>query len=431
MQRKRTRRLWSVGAALSAVALSTPAAHAIVTVGSIKTPTTNSRPTTTAVAPNGTIWFTEEAANKLGYIDPNGGVVNEYTWTTQNVRPNALAIDGSGRIWFTEANVDRIGMYNPASNSLIEYSWGGANLGFSGIEVTTDGRVWFTMTNQNAIGVLDPGLLTIRYYRWTSTPLGLLRIKRDGYNRLWFTENRTNRVGVLDPYRSYVYDYYWTGSVSGPWGIAVDANQKVWFTENQAGTFSRLDPSSGVTNEWIGVGGTSSAPRDIATAQNASGQTVVVWAESSGAGNVGVLNAATGNKIGVALSPSSEATGIAIDSQRGAWFTETGLWQLSGFSLLSTDIARRPRGGGRDRLLFAEPFTISHTSATPDYQVMLIRHDDDNGNGNGNNNGRDKEDKGKNRDKQARLDSKKADIEEHELREVKEQSPKKETRKYR
>src|SRR5262245_8854229 len=111
MHRNGMGRLWSFGAAFSVMALAATAAQAIVTVGSVTTPTPNSRPTATAVAPNGVVWFTEEAANKLGYINSTTGFISEFTWTTQNVRPNALAIDGSGRIWFTEANTNRIGMY--------------------------------------------------------------------------------------------------------------------------------------------------------------------------------------------------------------------------------------------------------------------------------------------------------------------------------
>jgi virginiamycin B lyase len=417
MHRSGMGRLWSLGAALGALALIAPAAEAIVTVGTVKTPTPNSRPTATAVAPNGVIWFTEEAANKLGYINPNTGFITEYTWTTQNVRPNAIAIDNSGRIWFTEYNANRIGMYNPATNYLVEYYWGGVNLGLSGIEVTSDGKVWFTMYNRNQIGVLDPGRLTIRYYAWTSASIGPLRIKKDVYNRLWFTENLANRVGVLDPYWNYVYDYYYAGANAGPWGIDVDTNGKVWFTENLAGTFSRLDPNTGVINEWLAVGGFSSRPRDIDTHRNPSGQTVVVWAESAGPGNIGVLNAATGNKIGVPLSPSSEATGVAVDAQRNVWFTETGLWQVGGFNLGTTGIARRPTPS-------APLITAPDLDSDQEFRVILTQ----NGNGNGN----DKEDKGKNRDKQAKIEKHKAKIDkELPVTEVKEHTPKEEKKKYK
>src|SRR6266581_9734090 len=109
MHRSRMWRRWSVGVSLGVLAVvAASAAHAIVTVGTVKTPTANSRPTATAVAPNGTVWFTEEAANKLGYIDQASGFVHEFSWTTANVRPNALAIDSSGQVWFTEAGADQI-----------------------------------------------------------------------------------------------------------------------------------------------------------------------------------------------------------------------------------------------------------------------------------------------------------------------------------
>jgi len=406
-----------------------PAAHAIVTIGSISTPTPNSRPTATAVAPNGTVWFTEEAGNRLGYIDAASGFIHEYHWTTANVKPNALAIDGSGRIWFTEANADRIGMYNPSINYLVEYGWGDTGLGLSGIEVTADGKVWFTMSNRSQIGVLDPSRLTLSYYYWTSQSLGLQRIKKDAYGRLWFTENNANRIGVLDPYWSYVYDYFWT-DYTGPWGITVDANQYVWFTENQSGFISRLNPNTGLTNDWAAIGGSSSAPRDIAATRNPSGQTIVVWAESGGPGNIGVLNAATGTKMGVPLSPSSEATGVAIDAQQNVWFTETGLSQVSGFALASTSIARR--GGSLTRELALGP--AANSSAR--FHIVRVQngHGNGNGNGNGNDNGHGNgkdEDKGKFRDRQAKIEKKEAKHNDLRVTDVKEYQPEKQSKKYR
>jgi virginiamycin B lyase len=412
MYRQGRRRLAFVGAALGILTLAAaPAAHAIVTVGSITTPTPNSRPTATAVAPDGRVWFTEEAANKLGYIDANSGFIHEVSWTTQNVRPNALAIDSSTRIWFTEANADRIGMYDPSHNYLVEYAWGDSGLGFSGIEVTTDGRIWFTMFNRSEIGVLDLSRLTVTYYHWTYQSVGPVRIRKDAYGRLWFTEYTAHRIGVLDPYWNYVYDYYWS-DYSGPWGIAVDANQYVWFTENQSGFFSRLDPHTGLTNDWTTIGGSSSAPRDIATTQNPSGQTVVVWAESGGPGNIGVLNAATGSKMGVSLSPSSEATGVAIDSQQNVWFTETGLSQLSGFALSTTSITRRT------------PKQAPGLAAVPpaEFHVVRVKHDD----GTGKN-----EDQGKLRDRQAKIDKKEATHHDLNVTDVTQFEPKEHAKKYR
>jgi virginiamycin B lyase len=424
MHRSGIGRLFSFGAAVLALALSTPA-HAIVTVGTIALQP-GSRPTNTAAAPNGWIWFTEEGANKIGALDP-GGILHEYTINTPGSRPNAVAIDGSGRVWFTEANRDRLGVLNPSTGFIVEYYWGGSSLGLSGIEVTGDGKVWFTMFNRNQIGVMDPGFLTVRYYSWTTAAIGPLRIKKDAFNRLWFTEYLSNRVGVLDPYWNFVYDFYYAGSVSSPWGIDVDSNGKVWFTENAAGTFSRLDPNTGVINEWLTIGGASSRPRDIDTTRNAAGQTVVVWAESGGSGNIGVLNAATGNKQGVPVTPSSEATGVAIDLQRNVWFTEAGTSQVDGFSLQATGIARRP-GSTPDALFAAAlPFAATPAPAVEDrqgYRILQVDDDKD----------KDKdedEDKGKHRDKQAKIEKKKCGNDDLKVTEVKEHKPKHEQRRVR
>ena len=64
-------------------------------------PTPNSRPHDPAVASDGSLWYTGQAANKLGRVNPKSGEFKEYPLKTPNSGPHGLVADREGAIWFT------------------------------------------------------------------------------------------------------------------------------------------------------------------------------------------------------------------------------------------------------------------------------------------------------------------------------------------
>lgn len=63
----------------------------------------------------GNIWFTEggwrgsAGGNKVGFLDPTTGRVEELLLPTQNAQPLGMVIDGSGTIWFEQSSGGKIG----------------------------------------------------------------------------------------------------------------------------------------------------------------------------------------------------------------------------------------------------------------------------------------------------------------------------------
>ena len=64
-------------------------------------PTANSRPHDPALAPDGSLWYTGQGANKLGRLDPKTGVFKEFPLKTPNSGPHGLVAGKDGHIWFT------------------------------------------------------------------------------------------------------------------------------------------------------------------------------------------------------------------------------------------------------------------------------------------------------------------------------------------
>lgn len=64
-------------------------------------PTPHSRPHDPAVAPDGSLWYTGQMANKLGRFDPKTGQFKEFPLKTAESGPHGLVADRDGNIRFT------------------------------------------------------------------------------------------------------------------------------------------------------------------------------------------------------------------------------------------------------------------------------------------------------------------------------------------
>src|SRR4029077_12175722 len=109
-----------------ATSRTTPSAAA--TVGELKVtikewdvPTKGAHPHDPAMAPDGSLWFTEQLQNKLGRLDPASGAFKEYVLKIEDSGPHGLVADSSGNIWFTGNAKGYIGKLDPKSGDVTAY----------------------------------------------------------------------------------------------------------------------------------------------------------------------------------------------------------------------------------------------------------------------------------------------------------------------
>lgn len=72
-------------------------------------PHAQSEPMGITRAPDGSIWFTESGANRVGRIDPTTLELTEFEIPTADSRPAGIAADANNVIWFTERGANKIG----------------------------------------------------------------------------------------------------------------------------------------------------------------------------------------------------------------------------------------------------------------------------------------------------------------------------------
>src|ERR1700758_5790047 len=92
-----------------------------VPIKEYEVPTPKSRPHDPAVAPDGSLWYTGQKANKLGRLDPATGKIKEFSLKTPDSGPHGLVADSQGNIWFTAISKGYIGKLDPNTGNITEY----------------------------------------------------------------------------------------------------------------------------------------------------------------------------------------------------------------------------------------------------------------------------------------------------------------------
>ncbi len=242
-------------------------------------PTPKSRPHDPAFAPDGSLWYTGQAANKLGRLDPKTGEFKEYPLKTPNSGPHGLVADKDGNIWFTAISAGYVGKLDPKSGGITEYRPSdGAEIDPHTPVFDHDGILWFTNEQTNYIGRLDPktGKMTLAKVPTPhAVPYGIVILPND---TPFFCEFGSNKLGNLDPKTMKIREYTLPAEGAHPRRLALAPDGTIYYTDFARGYLGHLDLASGtLLKEWPSPGGSESEPYGIAVTKDGE-----VWYSESG-----------------------------------------------------------------------------------------------------------------------------------------------------
>jgi virginiamycin B lyase len=273
--------------------LAAPAAAA-PTVTEFDVPTANSTPQDIVLGPDGKLWFTELAANKIGRVTPgNPPMIEEFDVPLNFVEPLNITVGPDNKIWFSgkfngAGGVGRMDPVNPAGvqgfggfgvitprgiaagpDSAI---WLGDNAGSvvridpaTGSELATsdialggafgtrnltpgpDGNVWVTSFGAGEIAKVAP-TGTVTRYPVTGNSLWDVITGPDG--NLWYTVPDGNRVGKITTGGAFT-DFLVTAG-GDQFGITVGPDGALWFAQAVANSIGRIT-TDGQFNEVTGL----------------------------------------------------------------------------------------------------------------------------------------------------------------------------------
>ncbi len=274
-------------------------------------PTAASEPWGIAAGPDGAIWFTEFAGNKIGRIT-TAGVVTEYPVPTASSQPNSITAGPDGALWFLEQEGNKVGRITTAG-SVTEYSIPTTSSLPEIITVGPDGALWFTEVYK--IGRLTvSGVFTEYTVPTTNSDLGAIAAGPDG--ALWFTENSGNKIGRITTTGS-VSEYSVPTSGSEPEGITVGPDGALWFVEWLGSKIGRITTTGSITEysvpglaRWGGGLGITTGPDGA------------LWFSGSYyIGRIDTTGALTTYSI---PNPWSGAVVLVVGADQAIWFAEGG-----------------------------------------------------------------------------------------------------------
>ncbi len=250
-----------------------------VEIKEYEVPTPRSRPHDPAVAPDGSLWYTGQGANKLGRLDPKSGEFKEYPLKTPNSGPHGLVADKSGNIWFTAISAGYVGKLNPKSGAIVEYrSSDGTEIDPHTPVFDHNGILWFTNEETNYVGRLDPstGKMTLAKSPTPhAVPYGIVVTHN---NVPFFCEFGTNKLASIDPNTMKIREYNLPATGARPRRIALAPDGTIYYTDFARGYLGHFNPASEkLLKEWPSPGGAESEPYGIAITNDGE-----VWYSESG-----------------------------------------------------------------------------------------------------------------------------------------------------
>jgi virginiamycin B lyase len=250
-----------------------------VQIHEYEVPTPKSRPHDPALAPDGSLWYTGQGANKLGRLDPRTGEFKEYALKTPNSGPHGLVADKEGSIWFTAISGGYVGKLNPKTGEIAEYrAENGTEIDPHTPVFDHEGILWFTNEETNYIGRLDPKSAKMTLTKVPTphaVPYGIVILPND---TPFFCEFGANKLASIDPHTLTVREYTLPNTSSRPRRLALAHDGTIFYSDYARGYLGHFDPSSGkLLKEWPSPGGAESKPYGIAITND--GQ---VWYSESG-----------------------------------------------------------------------------------------------------------------------------------------------------
>lgn len=250
-------------------------------------PTPNSGPHGLQPDKNGNIWYTGNAAGLIGMVDAKTGTVTEYKMPNPKAKdPHTIAFLPDGRLFFTVQAGNFIGTLDPkvpgGAIRLVESPT--ANSRPYGVRLDSKGVPFFDEFNSNKIASADPKTLIIREYPLPSKDARPRRIAIGKDDTVWYGDYARGFLGHLDPKTGKVEEFQSPGGAeSMPYAIDVTADGAVWYVEtgdDQKNVLVRFNPETKKFLTWpVPGGGGTVRNMDIDKAGN-------LWLAESGVGKI-------------------------------------------------------------------------------------------------------------------------------------------------
>jgi virginiamycin B lyase len=292
---------------------------AVSAVRVFRLPTAHAEPFDVALSSDGSVWFTEFAADKIGRIS-QAGILTQFNVPTADAGPYQLTAGAGGTMWFTEYNTTKIGRAS-TNGQVTEFQIPGPSYGGTAITASADGQL-LAADPAGFIDVITASGAISRIK--VPSALGLpFAIARLGSGEVWLSE----LTGFYEFSRHLLRFSGGTGrpsqtlslptALSNVVALAAGSSGSVWFAD--FGTSDVGEVRSDGRLSLFDIGPPFGGLSDIAQGANGS-----MWFSEQD----GVIGRVAGNGDVTELalpSPDSNPDGIAAGPGNTVWVAATGI----------------------------------------------------------------------------------------------------------
>ncbi|MBI3943462.1 MAG: lyase [Chloroflexi bacterium] len=289
-----------------------------------------SHPHDVAPARDGGVWYTAQAAGKLGWLDPATGKTREIALGDGSA-PHGVIVGPDGAPWITDGGLNAIVRVDPATEEVRRFPLpaGGNRANLNTATFDQHGVLWFT-GQAGIYGKLDPAVGKVEVfqapggagpYGITTTSQGEVyyaslagsyiarintqtgaatvlppptlrqgarRVWGDAHGRVWVSEWNAGKVAVYDPATTQWREWRLPGDRPQAYAVYVDDHDMVWLSDFGGNALVRFDPQQEKFD-------TFSLPSPSASVRQILGRSGEIWGAESGVDKLVVIR--TGQQL--------------------------------------------------------------------------------------------------------------------------------------
>jgi virginiamycin B lyase len=205
----------------------------------------------TGMAPDGSVWITEQGLNRIGRFDPVTQKITEYQdpytpgheGTVAGGQKHTLRVDAKGRVWSSGVPLT---MFDPETGKFTHFE---EMRNTYDVEVDSNQDVWFTAQNLNVIGKVDGKTLKVSTWKIPTANSSPRRMAFDHDGNIWVGEF-SGKLAHFDRKTETFKEYTLPGPEPNPYAVGVDADGYVWYNSHLMDVLARLDPKTGKVIEF-------------------------------------------------------------------------------------------------------------------------------------------------------------------------------------
>lgn len=192
-------------------------------------------------APDGSVWLTESATDKIGRWDPDTQQVTEYQDTRSK---HTIRVDANGMVWVTGSPFSK---FDPETKKFTHFEEVAQSYD---VKPDKNGDVWFTSLYGHTIGKVDGKTMKVTQWAPPTPRSGPRRMEIAPDGIIWADEFNAGKMARFDPETQTFKEYPLPGPDPTPYALGFDGDGYLWYNSHHMDTIGRFDTKTGKVTEY-------------------------------------------------------------------------------------------------------------------------------------------------------------------------------------